>query len=82
MYQEEQLISIQRYATKHKLSAFNVIKQINTGKLKTIKKDDEEFIIDETILPPMPVQTISSIRRKEFAIDNQNDMITLLQACE
>ncbi len=82
MYQEEQLISIQRYATKHKLSAFNVIKQINTGKLKTIKKDDEEFIIDETILPPMPVQTISPMRRKEFAIDNQNDMITLLQACE
>ncbi len=38
------LISIQKYATKYKLSTFATIKLINQGKLKTIKKmvDGEE----------------------------------------
>lgn len=82
MHQEEQLISIQRYATKHKLSAFNVIKQINTGKLKTVKKGDEDFIIDKTIVPISPVHSIAHMRRNEFAVENKDEMIALLQACE
>lgn len=46
----ETLLSIQQYAIKHKVSTFSVIKQINTGKLKTIKKtidgEEKEFVDD------------------------------------
>ncbi|MDD3343653.1 MAG: hypothetical protein PHR87_08775 [Sulfurospirillaceae bacterium] len=46
------LLTIQQYAIKHKLSAFSVVKLINTKKLQTIKKivdgEEKEFIIDET----------------------------------
>jgi len=46
------LISIQKYATKYKLSTFATIKLINQGKLKTIKKmidgEEKELIVDES----------------------------------
>ncbi|ACZ12010.1 hypothetical protein [Sulfurospirillum deleyianum] len=49
--QEEQLLTIQQYATKYKMSTFSVIKRINTKVLKTIKRDDGEWILDESIAP-------------------------------
>lgn len=49
---DENLLSIQNYAVKHKMSTFTVIKLINSKKLKTIKKsidgDEQEYIIDDT----------------------------------
>jgi hypothetical protein len=49
---DENLLSIQSYAVKHKMSTFAVIKLINSKKLKTIKKsvngDEQEYIIDDT----------------------------------
>ena len=49
---EENLLSVQQYAVKHKMSTFAVIKLINSKKLKTIKKsidgDEQEYIIDDT----------------------------------
>lgn len=48
------LLTIQQYAVKYKLSTFAVIKQVNSGKLKTIKKtlngEEKEFIVDETVV--------------------------------
>ena len=48
----ENLISIQQYAIKHKLSTFATVKLINQGKIKTIKKvvngEEREFVMDDT----------------------------------
>lgn len=53
---QENLISLQQYAIKHKLSTFAVVKLVNSGKLKTIKQtidgEEREFIVDNTINPP------------------------------
>lgn len=50
--QEENLITMQQYAIKHKMSTFAVVKLVNAKKLKTIKKnidgEEREYIIDET----------------------------------
>jgi hypothetical protein len=52
---EENLLTIQQYALKHKLSTFAVIKQVTSGKLKTIKQDDQELILDTSA--PMAAKT-------------------------
>lgn len=56
---EENLLSVQQYAVKHKMSTFAVLKLINAKKLKTIKKEsngeEHEYIIDETL----PNRTLS-----------------------
>jgi hypothetical protein len=48
----QNLISIQQYAIKHKLSTFATVKLINQGKIKTIKKtvdgEEREFVQDDT----------------------------------
>ena len=50
---EQNHISVQQYAIKHKMSTFAVLKLINAKKLETIKKivndEESEFIIDETL---------------------------------
>lgn len=62
---ENNLVSIQQYAVKHKMSTFAVIKQINAGHVKTAKKDDQDYILDESIpqtppsaLLPQPVKKV------------------------
>ncbi len=56
---EENLLSVQQYAVKHKMSTFAVLKLVNAKKLKTIKKDnhgeEHEYIIDDTL----PNRTLS-----------------------
>ena len=42
------LLTIQQYAIKYKLSTFTVIKQVNSGKLKTIKKVTQLSHIDSS----------------------------------
>ncbi|MDD2383809.1 MAG: hypothetical protein PHN18_06420 [Sulfurospirillaceae bacterium] len=53
----ENSLTIQQYASKHKISAFAVIKLINTKKIKTIKKtvdgEEKEFILDDTVAPTL-----------------------------
>ncbi|WP_060825943.1 hypothetical protein [Sulfurospirillum cavolei] len=51
---ENNLVSIQQYAVKHKRSTFAVIKQINAGHVKTVKKDDQDYILDESISQTQP----------------------------
>jgi len=52
----ENLISIQQYAIKHKLSTFATVKLIHQGKIKTIKKvvdaEEREFVIDDSPAHP------------------------------
>ena len=47
------LLTIQQYATKHKMSTFAVVKLINQKKLKVIKQkgedQEQEFIADESL---------------------------------
>ncbi|WP_263832966.1 hypothetical protein [Sulfurospirillum oryzae] len=55
---EQNLMTIQQYAIKHKMSTFAVLKLVNAKKLKTIKKrvdnQEHEYIIDETISSNKP----------------------------
>jgi len=50
---EQNLITMQQYAVKNKMSTFAVVKLVNAKKLKTIKKtidgEEREFIIDESL---------------------------------
>ncbi len=50
---DSRLMTIQQYAMKYQLSTFAVIKQINSGKLKTIKEmvngEEQELVIDEAV---------------------------------
>lgn len=54
---EQNLITMQQYAIKNKMSTFAVVKLVNAKKLKTIKKnidgEEREYIIDDT-LPHKP----------------------------
>lgn len=55
---ENNLLTVQQYALKHKMSTFAVIKLINAKKLKIIKKtvdgEEQEFIMDETVAIQQP----------------------------
>ena len=55
---ENNLLTVQQYALKHKMSTFAVIKLVNAKKLKIIKKavdgEDQEFIMDETVAIQQP----------------------------
>ena len=61
----ENLLSIQQYAIKHKLSTFATVKLIHQGKIKTIKKvlngEEREFVLDESApqatIPSKPTST-------------------------
>lgn len=79
---ENNLISIQHYAIKHKMSTFSVIKQINAGKLKTIKHDDQEYIVDESVAPivvtKMPIQEEESEEKTTDVIDYEKEFHKLL----
>lgn len=74
----ENLISIQQYAIKHKLSTFAAVKLINQGKIKTIKKvindEEREFVvlndtantpIEHTNTPPTTIPTNSLVNYEE-----------------
>jgi hypothetical protein len=51
---EPNLITVQQYAIKHKMSTFAVLKLVNAKKLQTIKKKvdnhDQEYIVDDSLL--------------------------------
>lgn len=59
----ENLLSLQQYAIKHKLSTFATIKLVNQGKIKTIKKvlngEEREFVLDDSA-PQAPIPSTST----------------------
>lgn len=73
----ENLLSVQQYALKYKISTFAVIKLINTKKLKTLKKvieeEEKEFIIDESL-----TQLIAPKIEKETFINYEVEFHKLL----
>ena len=68
---EENLITMQQYAIKNKMSTFAVVKLVNAKKLKTIKKtidgEEREYIIDDT-LPNKPAVKNETIPEVEAGI--------------
>jgi len=68
---EQNLITMQQYAIKNKMSTFAVVKLVNAKKLKTIKKtidgEEREYIIDDT-LPSKPVVNNETIPEVEAGI--------------
>ena len=58
---EQNFMTLQQYAIKHKMSTFAVVKLINAKKLKTIKKtvDEEEieYIVDDSISSTTPAKS-------------------------
>lgn len=61
---ENNLVSIQQYAVKHKMSTFALIKQINAGHVKTVKKDDQDYILDESIPQTSPSASLPQPAKK------------------
>lgn len=82
MYKDEQLISVQKYAIKYKLSTFKVIKKMNAGELKVYKKDGIDFIIDESVATTDTKNQKSNMRRNEFHIEDKESLLEILNSCE
>ncbi len=87
---DSRLMTIQQYAIRYQMSTFAVIKQINSGKLKTIKEmvdgEQKEFIIDDeavadTVASPVntpPTQQAPSrptFLKSEEAYKNQDSSV-------
>ncbi|NCD11608.1 MAG: hypothetical protein EOL93_03585 [Epsilonproteobacteria bacterium] len=79
------LLTIQQYATKHKMSTFAVIKLINQKKLKVIKQkvenQEQEFIADETTLctrqTSEPKEKVNPLEKND-KIDYEHEFHVLL----
>ena len=75
MLEEENLLSIQQYALKHKMSTFAVVKLVNAKKLKTVKKrhdgEEQEYIIDDTL--PRRKETNDAIATVELEQNTKID---------
>lgn len=75
MLEEENLLSIQQYALKHKMSTFAVLKLVNAKKLKTVKKrhdgEEQEYIIDDTL--PRRKETNDAIATVELEQNTKID---------
>lgn len=78
----QQLITIQKYASQNKLSTFQVIKKINSGELKTIKQDGKELIVLDTKEAKPKIQKSSALRRGEFHVEDKVAFRELLDSCE
>jgi nitroimidazol reductase NimA-like FMN-containing flavoprotein (pyridoxamine 5'-phosphate oxidase superfamily) len=66
--QEKNLISVAKYAAKHKISIYNVIKKINQKELESVKVDDKDFIVEKK---SENKQKKSLMRRDEFCIQDE-----------
>ncbi|ARU48919.1 hypothetical protein [Sulfurospirillum diekertiae] len=80
---EQNLITAQQYAIKHKMSTFAVLKLINAKTLKTIKKsvhnEEIEFIIDETLPSNTTIQNEATTKPdKNETIDYEVEFHKLL----
>lgn len=78
----ENLLSVQQYALKHKMSTFAVIKRINTKELKTVKKmiegEEKEFILDESIGQDTQTQKEQNAQLQEPIINYEVEFHKLL----
>lgn len=68
----QELLTIQKYASKHHISAFNVIKKTMSGELPTVVKEENGKEVTYIVMNPSSTQTendINSSDSEAFEID-------------
>lgn len=74
--QSPELISIQKYASKHHISIFNVIKKTMSGELPTVVKEENGKEVTYIIMNPsstQPQSDANSTHTEEFEIDYKKE---------
>lgn len=79
--EQNNLISIQKYATKNRCSTFSVIKKINAGQLNSIKKDGVVYIVDDSKSDRIDALGVQ-MRRNEFSVEDREILLEILHSCE
>ncbi|MFZ2890352.1 hypothetical protein [Sulfuricurvum sp.] len=70
--QSPELISIQKYAAKHHISIFSVIKKTMSGELPTVVKEENGKEVTYIVMNPssaQPKNDLNSTASEEFEID-------------
>jgi len=70
--QSPELLSIQKYASKHHISTFNVIKKTMNGELPTLVKEENGKEVTYIVMNPASAQSkheINEPSNEEFEID-------------
>jgi len=70
--QSPELLSIQKYASKHHISTFNVIKKTMSGELPTVVKEENGKEVTYIVMNPSSSQPESETNNRdseEFEID-------------
>lgn len=68
----QELLSIQKYASKHHISTFNVIKKTLSGELPTVVKEENGKEVTYIVMNPSSVQPQSEVNtttNEAFEID-------------
>jgi hypothetical protein len=68
----QELLTIQKYASKHHISVFNVIKKTMSGELPTVVKEENGKEITYIVVNPsstQPKNNLNSTDNEEFEID-------------
>ena len=68
----QELISIQKYASKHHISIFNVIKKTMSGELPTVVKEENGKEVTYIVMnpaSPQPQNNLNSVDNEAFEID-------------
>ena len=76
-----QKLTIKAYAVKHKLSIFNVMKMVKSGKLKTeiVEENEKEItyiLLDETIEKEIESSIVPVEKQEEFTL---REIVKVLQ---
>ena len=76
-----QKLTIKAYAVKHKLSIFNVMKMVKSGKLKTeiVEENEKEItyiLLDETIEKEIESSIVPVKKQEEFTL---REIVKVLQ---
>lgn len=68
----QELLTIQKYASKYHISAFNVIKKTMSGELPTVVKEENGKEVTYIVMNPsssQPKNDLNSTDNEEFEID-------------
>ncbi|OHD82111.1 hypothetical protein [Sulfuricurvum sp. RIFCSPLOWO2_12_FULL_43_24] len=68
----QELLSIQKYASKHHISTFNVIKKTMSGELPTVVKEENGKEVTYIVMNPsssQPQSETNNTSSEEFEID-------------
>ena len=71
----QELLSIQKYASKHHISTFTVIKKTMSGELPTVVKEENGKEVTYIVMnasSSQPQREASNVDSEEFEIDYKN----------